>query len=752
MMESKQLINRDTQRKLKDTLTRYMITAGGITVLLALLLIFFYLLYVITPLFESAKVSTNGTITTSFSQPSVAIATDEYGELSYRFNSKGKFETLSLIGRDDLTQNQTRVAMSLDLIDLNTHHATSFSQSLPSSNWYGYGLSDGQVALFRPKFITPISTGENIRAQSQIELTRGISQPLEQLDPAGSAIIKLSVAVNDKQAVIVGQTVDRRVVGLTLNSVISEVNGDISWQRVPMTLALSPSDVTDLVVTPNGRFVYLLSNTELYVVEVTTRGFHVREIVDISNGKATHYGTKLELLAGANSLMITHQDNTISQWFDVISGGERRLKLIRTVTVGENVQAVVPEYYRKGFFTYDDTGVVEAFFTTSESRLFRQQLVEQSPQIVAISPRADKLIIETANSWHIFDVDNQHPEISFSSLWRKVWYEGYPEAKYVWQSTAATDDFEPKLSLVPIAFGTLKAAIYAMIFSVPIAVAAAIYTAYFMSAPMRKYVKPSIEIMEALPTVILGFLAGLWLAPIVDTHLPAVLSILLLMPFSVVILGFIWHCLPNALIYRVPSGWHALLLIPMIVLMSYLSFLFSDDIELWLFNGNARLFLADHGIGFDQRNALVVGLAMGFAVIPTIFSIAEDAIFSVPKHLSDGSFALGATAWQTLTKVVLLTASPGIFSAIMMGLGRAVGETMIVLMATGNTPLLDWNILEGLRTLSANIAIEMPESEVGSSHYRVLFLAAFILFVFTFIVNTLAELVRQRLRDKYRSL
>jgi phosphate transport system permease protein len=143
---------------------------------------------------------------------------------------------------------------------------------------------------------------------------------------------------------------------------------------------------------------------------------------------------------------------------------------------------------------------------------------------------------------------------------------------------------------------------------------------------------------------------------------------------------------------------------------------------------------------------------MGFAVIPTIFTIAEDAIFSVPKHLSDGSLALGATPWQTLIYVVLLTASPGIFSAIMMGLGRAVGETMIVLMATGNTPLMDWNVLEGLRSLSATIAVELPESEVGSSHYRLLFLSALILFVFTFAVNALAELVRQRLRDKYRAL
>jgi phosphate transport system permease protein len=160
----------------------------------------------------------------------------------------------------------------------------------------------------------------------------------------------------------------------------------------------------------------------------------------------------------------------------------------------------------------------------------------------------------------------------------------------------------------------------------------------------------------------------------------------------------------------------------------------------------------DLGINFDQRNALVVGIAMGFAVIPTIFSITEDAIFSVPKHLTQGSLALGATPWQTLTRVVIPTASPGIFSAVMIGMGRAVGETMIVLMATGNTPIMDMNIFEGMRTLAANIAVEMPESEVGGSHFRILFLAALVLFAFTFMVNTLAEVVRQRLRQKYGSL
>jgi phosphate transport system permease protein len=148
----------------------------------------------------------------------------------------------------------------------------------------------------------------------------------------------------------------------------------------------------------------------------------------------------------------------------------------------------------------------------------------------------------------------------------------------------------------------------------------------------------------------------------------------------------------------------------------------------------------------------VVGIAMGIAVIPTIYSIAEDAIFSVPKQLSLGSLALGATPWQTLVGVVLPTASPGIFSAVMIGMGRAVGETMIVLMATGNTAVMDFSMFQGLRTLSANIAVELPESEVGSTHFRLLFVAGLVLFIFTFVLNTLAEVVRQRLRQKYSTI
>ncbi|MND94712.1 Phosphate transport system permease protein PstC [compost metagenome] len=338
-------------------------------------------------------------------------------------------------------------------------------------------------------------------------------------------------------------------------------------------------------------------------------------------------------------------------------------------------------------------------------------------------------------------------------MWSKVWYENYDEPKYVWQSTASNTDFEPKLSLSPLTFGTLKAAFYAMILAAPLAIAAAIYTAYFMAPGMRRKVKPVIELMEAMPTVILGFFAGLFLAPYLEGHLPGVFSLFLLMPIGILVAGFTWSRLPESIRLRVPDGWEAAILIPVILFTGWFALYMSPFLETWFFDGDMRLWITnDLGITYDQRNALVVGIAMGFAVIPNIYSIAEDAVFSVPRSLTLGSLALGATPWQTLTRVVILTASPGIFSALMIGMGRAVGETMIVLMATGNTPVMELNLFEGMRTLAANVAVEMPESEVGGSHYRVLFLAALVLLMFTFVMNTLAELIRQRLRKKYSSL
>jgi phosphate transport system permease protein len=369
-----------------------------------------------------------------------------------------------------------------------------------------------------------------------------------------------------------------------------------------------------------------------------------------------------------------------------------------------------------------------------------------------LSAKGNGLIgIDKAGTVSVWQLDIPHPEVSFTTLFGKVWYEGYNEPAYVWQSSAANDDFEPKLSLTPLIFGTLKGTFYAMIFAVPLALLGAIYTSQFLNQRIKTFIKPSVEIMAAIPSVVIGFLGGLWLAPLLDKTIVGFFLSVLVIPAIIFILILFWQRLkPASRLDRAAYGHEFLVLIPAVLLGGAIAFylggvaeatFFGSDFKLWLFK--------TFGIRADQRNSMVISLALGFAVIPIIFTIAEDALSNVPKSLSAASLALGASRWQTAWRVVLPSAVPGIFSAIMIGFGRAVGETMIVLMATGNTPIINLSMFNGFRSLSANIAVEIPEAPFAGTLYRVLFLSAVLLFAFTFIVNTAAEILRQRFRKKY---
>jgi phosphate transport system permease protein len=292
-----------------------------------------------------------------------------------------------------------------------------------------------------------------------------------------------------------------------------------------------------------------------------------------------------------------------------------------------------------------------------------------------------------------------------------------------------------------------------MLFAIPIAVLSALYTSQFVHPSIKAKVKPTVEIMAALPSVVIGFLAGLYLATVVERNLVGVFLMLILAPIFGTFGVVLWRLVPVRIARNFRPGTEIAMILPLVLLAGWAGIQLGPTVENWLFAGDARSWLqATFGLTYDQRNCLVVGLAMGLAVIPIIFTISEDAFTSVPSSLTAASLALGASRWQTAVRVVLPTASPGVFSAIMIGFGRAVGETMIVLMATGNTPVMDWSIFNGIRTLSANIAVEIPEAPYASTLYRTLFLAAALLFIMTFIINTFAELIRQRLRDRYKAI
>ncbi|OIQ25719.1 ABC transporter permease subunit [uncultured Vibrio sp.] len=718
----------DRKRFVKDRIVRLLVSCGGVSVLAALVLIFVYLAMVVLPLFSDADVDITQTPTVINTPDPVSIGVDEYGNHAYVLSKLGRLDFWTL---DNADTAHASFSVANDIV--------LFADSKNAAGWQATVDSAGQLSVFRPEFSSSRSRKWGVFTPN-VEVYD--SAPDLNLDNGSQQLKQFDFALEENNLTLAGLYENGQVI------VRWSDDGQVYEFRFH---SLMP-DMEQLVLAPNGHMLYMRSGSELYIAQKQGQQFVVREAVDLTlNGTRAPIST-VNLLSGAYSLLITHQGGLVSQWFDVLKEGERKLTPIREFDLALELEFLLPDTHRKGFYSFYTNGTLQSHYTTSEKLVIFERAYDKVPLLAAMSNNEQYLLALDGTSLKVGNVNNDHPEVSFSSLWKKVWYESYPEPEFTWQTTSANNDFEAKFSLVPIAFGTLKAAAFAMLFAVPISVLGAIYTAYFMSEKMRRVVKPSIELMEAFPTVIIGFLAGLWFAPIVETYLSAVVALLLLLPISTLIVGAIWHVLPARFVSLFPNGWHGLILMPVIVGLVVLILSQSAAIEVWLFNGDVRIYLAEHGINFDQRNAMVVGFAMGFAVIPTIFTIAEDAIFSVPKHLSDGSLALGATPWQTLIYVVLLTASPGIFSAIMMGLGRAVGETMIVLMATGNTPILDWNILEGMRTLSATIAVEMPESEVASTHYRLLFLAALLLLIFTFAVNSIAEWVRQRLRDRYRAL
>ena len=734
-------------RLLKDKLVAYGVTIGGLSIILAIVLIFFYLLYVVFPLLlpaEAKPISHYG-LPAADAGATQLLAMEEQNEIGVRFTDKAQavfFDT-----------HDGRVILQERLPIPEAAQISSFGHGGFEIGEIAYGLNDGRLLVAKHSYKS--SYIDNKRTITpQIEYPLG-KEPLV-IDNQGRALTDVTIKLGDKANLILAKTADNRVILSSLSKKPSLFDDEGDWEKSEVVLDTANSPVDFLLIDKQQRNVYLLNKQgDLTVFDIINKDQPVlKHKLNISTPSVEI--SSVEFLNGDISMLVGNNIGEVAQW-SIVRNEDNQFSVqkMRAFKIADSaIVSISPEQRRKGMLAVTADGNFGIYNTTAERELITEHLNNTRPVAAILSPRANALLLQNTDGiTNFWSINNEHPEVSFKSLWQKVWYESYSKPEYIWQSSSASNDFEPKMSLVPLVFGTIKASFYAMLVAIPLSLFGAIYTGYFMAPRIRQYVKPGIEIMGALPTVILGFLAGLWLAPFVEQHLTGIFLVLFVTPLGIMLFAFIWQLLPKWVRQWVPDGWDSFVLIPVIIISGWLAFQLSPVIDASFFQGDLRTWMNNEfGIGYDQRNTLVVGLAMGFAVIPMIFSIAEDAIFSVPKHLTTGSLALGATPWQTMIKVVLLTASPGIFSAVMIGFGRAVGETMIVLMATGNTPVMDLSIFQGLRTLSANIAVEMPESEVNSTHYRVLFFAALVLFMFTFVVNTLAEIVRQNLRQKYSSL
>ncbi|HEY3698148.1 MAG TPA: ABC transporter permease subunit [Spongiibacteraceae bacterium] len=742
--EASRFLGSDSKHKIrhfKDRLAAWIITAGGMSVLFAILLIFFYLFYEILPLFRSASVQPVGTYTTAKLGevgPPLYLALEEQNEIAMRLDRNGRVVFFHATNGEPVQTVNLPLPQGV--------HIESFVPESEQSQILVFGLSDGSVLLAHHDYTA--TYGEN----GQRLITPNWLYPYGDKPlvlQAGEPLHAIAARNSDTGLVIIGATEGGRLVARKWEKREDFLSGESVNEEVPLQVPDVDIKPSRLLISPDQRWLYAIAADGNYRVIDLPKN----TVIDSGRFFASGALSDAKFLLGGISIIVANNHGELSQWF-MVNKPDSSPQLTRIRAFGDGTTAVTQlamEHRRKGFAAIDAKQHLQIYYSTSQRKLLSTSVGAAAISALAFSPRANGLIFENVNGeLNFWSVRNDHPEVSWSAMWDKVWYESYPQPDYVWQSSSSNSDFEAKYSLMPLAFGTLKAAFYAMIVAAPLAICGALYTAYFMAPTLRRKIKPLIELMAAMPTVILGFLAGLWLAPVVEHNLPGVFFVLFFTPILVLLFAYLWNLIPFGWRKWVPEGWQPLVLVPVIIFATWACFAASAPIEHLFFGGDLRAWMrAEWGVDYSQRNALIVGIAMGFAVIPNIFSIAEDAIFSVPKHLSYGSLALGATPWQTLVGVVLPTASPGIFSALMIGLGRAVGETMIVLMAAGNTPIMDANIFQGMRTLSANIAVEIGETAVNSTHYRVLFLAAFVLFMFTFILNTLAEMIRQRLRGRY---
>jgi phosphate transport system permease protein len=836
--------------RVTETVARALISVGGALTIVSVGTICVFLVATVVPLFLGAEVGPARVGAVPASAPVRATAIDEYGRLAWALLGDGTLEVRRLDTGERIEARRITEATPTCW----SHDAEARKLAL--------GFASGELVLadigFAPELIAAepafaaLAPGERMTDGASLverlgdgQLRRhtlflAVAEPVR-IAPEGTGIALIDQANPPGGSVLATLTAGGKLA-------LSSVRKQVHMMTGEETLRLSSCELPYAPRSPEGPVALALFGGGDQAMLVWRDGAAVRydardfeapseaERLDLVPEPGATV-TAIEFLLGRRTLIVGDSGGGIGGWFRAQPPDAGTFDGIR-VERGHDIDgdaglgavvALAPSSTTRTFAAAHESGEVRLHYMTSEKLLGRAVGFERRPEALALSPRGDLLAARAGEALATWTIAAEHPEVSFAALARPVWYESHVGPEHVWQSTGGTDDFEPKLGFAPLVFGTLKATAYSLLFGVPLALLAALFSSEFLDPRVRTAIKSTVEIMASLPSVVLGFLAAIVIAPFVQSVLPATLTAFYTIPFALLGGAFLWQLLPQRLTLRVSPSQRFLAIgatLPVGVALALLlapsaeRALFAGDVEAWL-DGRiggalggwvflllplaigatvlgfgrfvapwlrsvsrtwdrgkcARVDLARFVAGalvslalaaalagilsvagldprgsvvgtYVQRNALVVGFLMGFAIIPLIYTLAEDALTSVPGHLRLASLGAGATPWQTAIRVIVPTAASGLFSAVMVGLGRAVGETMVVLMAAGNTPVMDWNVFNGFRTLSANIAVELPEAVEGSTHYRTLFLAALTLFAMTFAVNTAAEIVRQRFRKR----
>ncbi|MCC7204720.1 MAG: ABC transporter permease subunit, partial [Phycisphaeraceae bacterium] len=806
--------------RLADVAARWVITVGGVGTIAAVCTVFFFLLWEVWPLLAGTSLRPKASYVPPqelVGQGAVRLVVDEYQTMGLAVEPDGRWTSFALrdgkvLGHGALIEggpDSSQPGASITAVALAGTGGGAVA-----------GLSDGSIRLGKVGFVSSFLASADVPAEladlpvgetavldgGVVERTPEGQHRLKKLsitfsDPvqveSSAAVVMLDYVTRPTGPMVALMTADGRVAVEALREKRDLMAGKTTYQVTRAELPALPGDFAGerplfLGLTGLGDNL-LLVWADGRMLRYDVRSLSGPRLVEKSNLLAypgAVAGTRITAVRfelGRTTLMVGDGTGRIHGWFLVEtpqnSDGDRHAMTLtrRLAEAGPAVTALAISARQRIVAAGFADGSVRIIQGTTGETLARGVVGDgkQAHAAVAamvISPKDDGLLA-LARSGHDgadsatmqrWSLQVTHPEATLRSLFGAVWYEKYDKPGHIWQSSAGTDDAEPKLGMMPLVFGTLKATFYSMLFAVPLALLAAVYTSEFLHPNVRARIKPTIELMASLPSVVLGFLAALVIAPYAERMLPTLLAAGVLAPVTLVVASCLWQMLPHGVMMRLPGAesWRfgmICLTLPVAVAMSAAA---GPVVERMLFGGNIRLWLDGQGgtglggwvvlllpgvgvlsalgvgwlvnpwirhlpsdwdrsrcamanggkvlailvlagvatllaawcltaAGLDprgpwvigpvdwslaqtyvQRNALIVGFVMGFAIIPIIYTIADDALTAVPEHLRSASLGAGATPWQTTVRIIIPTATSGLFSAIMVGLGRAVGETM----------------------------------------------------------------------------
>ncbi len=730
-----------------DLIAKWVISTVGILIIISVIGILFLIAEVALPLFLPADASEHArfSIQSPSASDTLAVGVDEYLETGFVLDKTGKWSFYRFDKGELIKEKQSSAP---DNPNAHLKKATLYGNLIYNLEW-----DDGSVTVEQATLSPKFTEFGRVMEHDVVQLVAipANREPLE-------SVVRIFDGEEGKNITNV-QLMPGNTLRIFQQGVTVDFLGNEEAEEFSSTITDNiPGEINHLVLDNAGQHLYA-STVNGYLLH-----WDLRELGDpqtfppVKAFADSRTITALGLIFGDTSIIVGDSTGLVTTWFSApveAQSNTKKLKLIHELSKHSSpVVGILASLRDKSIMSLDEKGTIMLSHMTSERQLLDLTMGEPLKSLNASARGNGVVALDNKNNVMLWSVDNPHPEISWQALFGKVWYEGYFEPEYVWQSSSASDDFEPKLSLMPLIFGSFKGTFYALIFAVPLALLGAIYTSQFAKDTFRHTIKPAVEVMAAMPSVIIGFLAALWLAPILEGQVVTFFLSLVILPIALLVfVGVWWKLRETDFAKQTERGFEFALMVPFVVLTVVIAAFLAPGVESTFFGGDFRQWLfQEAGSRYDQRNSIIIAFGLGFMVVPIIFTISDDALSNVPSALKAASLALGASRWQTVWRIVIPSASPGIFAAIIIGFGRAVGETMVVLMATGNTPIMDWSMFNGMRTLSANIAVELPEAPVHGTLYRILFLSAVVLFLITFVLNTLAELIRHRLRKKYGQL